>query len=147
VTQFNWRAAALVAAVAVGSASLFVRAADEAKPAGDAPKTAAKTAEGEKKEAKKPAKLTKPWSQLTTLSEDQSSKIRDIHAKALAETKAIEEKEHADILALLTDAQKSELSSQVDAEAAAKKAAAPKKEKTAAKEGDAAKPAPATKAP
>jgi len=147
VTRFNWKSAALVAAVAVGSASLFVRAADEAKPAaGDAPK-AAKAAEGEKKEAKKPAKLTKPWSQLTSLSEDQSGKIREIHAKAVAETKAIEEREKSDIMALLTDAQKSELKSLAEADAAAKKAAAPKKEKAAAKEADAAKPVAGAKAP
>jgi hypothetical protein len=144
VTRLNWQAAALVAVVAVGSASLFVRAADDAKPA--PAKAAAKAADGEKKE-KKPAKLTKPWSELTTLSEDQSNKIRDIHAKALAERKAIEDKEEADIMALLTDAQKSELKSIAEADAAAKKAAAPKKEKAAAKEGDStAKPA-ATKAP
>ena len=50
-------------------------------------------------------------------------------------------------MALLTDAQKSELKSVAEADAAAKKAAAPKKEKAAGKEGDStAKPA-ATKAP
>lgn len=144
--RFNWKTAALVAAVAVGSASLFVRAADEAKPASDAPK-AAKAGDGEKKEAKKPAKLTKPWSQLTTLSEDQSNKIREIHAKALAEQKAIDEREKAEITALLTDAQKIELKSLADTDTAAKKAATPKKEKAAAKEGDTAKPAAAAKAP
>jgi hypothetical protein len=146
MTRFNWKSAALAAAVAVGSVSMFVRAADEAKPAGDAPKAETKAAEGEKKEARKPAKLNKPWGQLTSLSEDQSSKIRAIHAKALAETKAIEEREKAEIMALLTDAQKAELKSAAEADAAAKKAAAPKKEKAVLKDGDAAKPA-ASKAP
>jgi len=145
--RLNWKAAALVAAVAVGSASFYVRAADEAKPATGAPTApkAAKAEGGEKKE-KKPAKLTKPWSELTSLSEDQSSKIREIHAKSLAERKAIEDKEEADIMALLTDAQKTELKSIAESDAAAKKAAAPKKDKAAAKEGDTAKPA-STKAP
>ena len=146
MSRSDWKVAALVAAMAVGSASTFVRAADEAKPASGEAKAAAKAADdaGEKKEGKKLARLTKPWNQLT-LTEEQSTKIREIHAKALAEQKAIEEREKSDIMALLTDAQRSELKALADAEAAAKKAA-PKKEKAAPKDGDAAKPA-ATKAP
>ena len=147
MSRLNWKAAALVAAMAVGSGSMLVRAADEAKPASGAAPKSAKAGDGEKKE-KKPAKLTKPWSELTTLSEDQANKIREIHAKSLAERKAIEDKEEADIMALLSDSQKNELKSIAEADAAAKKAAAPKKEKAAAKEGEStAKPAAATKTP
>src|SRR5262245_22479103 len=57
----------------------------------------------------KPIKLVQPWSKLTTLNDEQKTKLNDIHQKALAEIKAIHEKEEADCMALLTDAQKSEL--------------------------------------
>jgi Spy/CpxP family protein refolding chaperone len=61
----------------------------------------------------KPAKkgggrLTQPWSKISTLSDEQKTKIREIHAKAVADKKAIDDKERADILALLTDEQKTE---------------------------------------
>jgi Spy/CpxP family protein refolding chaperone len=54
----------------------------------------------------KAAKLVKPWSELSDLTDDQRSKIAEIHAKALADVKAIHEKEQQDILALLTAEQK-----------------------------------------
>jgi Spy/CpxP family protein refolding chaperone len=135
----TWSAAALAAAVALGSVTMFVRAADEPKPAAaDAPKaeTKAAAAEGEKKKpAKQPAKLVKPWSGLTSLSDDQSAKIRAIHRKALDEINVIKAREEQEITALLTDAQKSELKALVEADNAAKKAATPKK--ATAKSGDA----------
>ncbi len=55
-------------------------------------------------------KLTKPWSELKDLTDDQKSKILDVHAKALDDIKAIHEKEKEDIMALLTDDQKKEVS-------------------------------------
>ena len=142
----TWSAAALAAAVALGSVTMFVRAADEAKPAADAPKaeTKAAAAEGEKKKpAKQPARLVKPWSGLTSLSEDQSAKIRAIHRKALDEINAIKAREEQEITALLTDAQKAELKALVEADNVAKKAAT---KKAPAKSGDAPakEPAPAT---
>jgi hypothetical protein len=57
----------------------------------------------------KPIKLVQPWSKLTTLNDDQKTKLNDIHQKALAEIKAIRDKEETDCMAVLTDAQKSEL--------------------------------------
>jgi hypothetical protein len=57
----------------------------------------------------KPIKLVQPWSKLTTLNDDQRTKLNDIHQKALAEIKAIRDKEETDCMAVLTDAQKSEL--------------------------------------
>jgi Spy/CpxP family protein refolding chaperone len=54
-------------------------------------------------------KLTKPWNELTDLTDDQKAKIEAIHARALEEAKTIRDKEKTDIEALLTDDQKKEL--------------------------------------
>jgi hypothetical protein len=53
-------------------------------------------------------RLVKPWSQMTSLTDEQKGKIADIHAKANAAKKEIEAKERADILSLLSDEQKAE---------------------------------------
>jgi Spy/CpxP family protein refolding chaperone len=50
-----------------------------------------------------------PYNKLTTLTADQKTKITEIHHKALADKKAIEDKEEADIMALLTPEQKADL--------------------------------------
>lgn len=55
------------------------------------------------------SRLPQPWSKLTTLTTEQVNKITDLHRNALAAAKAIENKERADIVALLTDEQKIEL--------------------------------------
>lgn len=73
------------------------------------------------------------WAKLTTLSPETKIKIKEIHDKALDEKKAIDNKEEADILALLSDEQKLELQKVKEDEAAAKKAMADKK-KDGAKE-------------
>jgi hypothetical protein len=126
VIRKKWQAAAIIAAMAAGSTSLFVRAAYEAKPSTDAPKKAA-AADGEKKMPKKSARLVKPYSELKSLSPDQAEKIVAIHRKALDEINAIKDKEEKDILALLSDAQKAELKALDESDTVAKKAAAPKK--------------------
>ena len=59
--------------------------------------------------APKAIKLVQPWSKLTTLTDDQKTQINDIHVRANTEVKTIRDKEEADIMALLTDAQKAEL--------------------------------------
>src|SRR5262245_14696496 len=69
----------------------------------------------------KPIKRDKPSSKLNSHSDDQKTKINDLHQKALAEIKAIRDKEEADCTALLTDAQKTELKKIEDAEKAAAK--------------------------
>jgi hypothetical protein len=68
------------------------------------------------------AKLTKPWSELTDLSDEQKAQIAAVHAKALEETKAIRDKETADIDAVLTDDQKKELTALEAKTAAGRKA-------------------------
>jgi hypothetical protein len=55
------------------------------------------------------ARLTQPWSKMTTLTNEQVNQIADIHRKTLADVKAIEAKERTDIVALLTDEQRIEL--------------------------------------
>jgi Spy/CpxP family protein refolding chaperone len=97
----------------------FVAVRAEDKPADESKKDVAK------------AKVVQPWSKLSGLTDDQKAKIKEIHAKANDEIKAIKEKEKADIMALLTDEQKEELKKAMEAEATAKKtkAAAPTDEK------------------
>ena len=66
-------------------------------------------------EKKRPGgRLTQPWSKIESLSDDQKTQIRAIHAKAVADKKAIDEKERADILALLNDEQKAEAQKLID---------------------------------
>jgi Spy/CpxP family protein refolding chaperone len=54
-------------------------------------------------------KLTKPWSDLTSLTDDQKTKLQDIHKKAMEEKKAIEQREHEESVGVLNDDQKKEL--------------------------------------
>ena len=109
-SRLGWTGA--LAALAVGSAVMIARVSPvDAAPAAD----------------KKPAasvKLTKPWSELASLSDEQKTKIHEIHVKALAQVSEIEKQEKADCMAVLTDAQKTELK---DATAKDRKDAAIKK--------------------
>lgn len=50
-----------------------------------------------------------PYNKLSNITDEQKQKINDIHRKANAERKAIDDKEEADVMAVLTDAQKAEL--------------------------------------
>jgi hypothetical protein len=127
------------AALVIGSSLLTARAAfaaeKEAKPAAGKPAAAevkgdAKGGEakpGDKPGAASTVKLVKPWSDLTTLTEEQKQKIDAIHKKALAETSVINKKEKDDITALLTDAQKAELK-ELSSKAKKATAATPKKD-------------------
>lgn len=53
-------------------------------------------------------RLTRPWSQMTDLTDDEKKKILEIHGKAAEQIRQIQEQEHKDILALLTEDQKKE---------------------------------------
>jgi Spy/CpxP family protein refolding chaperone len=101
---------ACLGAAAILSASVLVVADDATTQPAEAPQAA------------KHAKLTKPWSELTDLNDDQKAKIAAVHAKALEETKAIRDKETADIDAVLTDDQKKELTALEAKTAASRKA-------------------------
>lgn len=84
-----------------------------------------------KKESKsaeaRPVRLTKPWNRLASLSDEQKQKINAIHRKAVAEKKAIEEREKSDIVALLDDRQKAELATIEEKEAVDRKVKAGRK--------------------
>ena len=54
-------------------------------------------------------KVPAPYNLLTDLSDDQESKIKDIHSEILDEQKQLKQKEHDEIAAVLTDDQKKEL--------------------------------------
>lgn len=146
MNKFNWGAAAL-AVVLAGAA--FVIAADDAKPEA-APQADAVTAADEASERPdkradkkaKPVRLTKPWKMLTSLSEEQRTQIAQIHRKAIDEIKVIEAREREEIMAVLSDEQKSELTALMEQEAAARKAKRPSSRKRGAEGGG--KPAPDT---
>jgi len=137
------------AALVLGSSLIVgqvrsVGAADAKAGAGGAPN--AKPAAADAAES---VKLTKPWSEIKSLTADQKAKINGIHTKANAQVNAIHKQEQADILALLSDAQKAEYN-QVLAqdrkeanERRAARTAAAKEEKAdpSNKAGDAAKDA------
>ena len=106
-------------------ASVFV-AADETSSPGKSEAGAQPAANKEAKPAgraeARAVRLTKPWKDLHSLSDDQKRQINQIHRKAVAEIKAVEQKEKDDIMALLNDQQKAELSAMLEQEAAARKA-------------------------
>jgi hypothetical protein len=64
--------------------------------------------EASERKANRPVKLVKPWSEITSLSEEQKSQIDQIHKEALAEIRTIRAKEREQILAVLSDDQKRE---------------------------------------
>jgi Spy/CpxP family protein refolding chaperone len=115
-----------------------VRADDTAKKDSGAAKAAAQPAA--KKETKssaqaeaKPVRLTKPWRDLTSLTDEQKQKINQIHRKSVADVKAIEQRERDEITALLNDQQKAELNALTEKEAAERKTKAAEKTKAGAK--------------
>ena len=99
--------------------SKAVQAADGARKS----EKSAKSQAGAKGQARA-ARLTKPWRDMSSLSEDQKKQIADIHRKAVQDKNVIEEREKADIMALLNDQQKGELKTMQEKEAAERKARA-----------------------
>ena len=92
----KWSLAIALCGALVLSAFVTVRAADSASDA---------TSDD------KPIKLVQPWNKLSSLSDEQKTKINEIHKKALADINQIRKQEQADIMALLSEEQKSELKS------------------------------------
>ena len=95
-SRFAWMGAAAV--LSVGAAVLVSQV--HGAPDEKAPTAAVAAAD---------VKLTKPWSELTSLTSEQKIRIHDVHTKATAQISAIEKQEKADIMALLNDQQKTEL--------------------------------------
>lgn len=54
-------------------------------------------------------RLTRPWNQLTDLTDDEKKKILELRGKAEEEIRQIRDRERKDILALLTEDQKKEV--------------------------------------
>lgn len=79
---------------------------------------------GQDKEERPKARLVKPWSQMTTLSVDQKEKITQIHADANEAMRKIRERERADIMALMTEENKTELTALMETDRAEQKARA-----------------------
>jgi hypothetical protein len=92
--------------------------------AGTAAAPQAASAKSEARPETRGGRLTRPWRDLPSLSEEQKKQITAIHRKAVQETNAIEEREKADIMALLNEQQKSELKSIQEKDAAERKARA-----------------------
>jgi hypothetical protein len=95
------------------AAVVFVRAAEPA---------------GEKPRKQGMGRLTQPWSKISGLSDEQKTRIREIHGKAVAEINAIRERENADIMALLTDEQKAEAQKLIDEQRKSRPAASAAKD-------------------
>ena len=87
--------------------------------------SATKAADAEAKPARgaqaRQVRLTKPWSGLASLSDEQKRQINQIHRKAVAEKRAVDKRERDDIMALLNDQQKAELTAMEEKQEAARK--------------------------
>ena len=113
MNRIHWMLA--LGAMIVLSTSALVMSADEMKERA-APATKPSS-----------ARLFTPYSRMTSLTDEQKTKIRDIHKDVLAEIRKINEKQAADIAALLTDEQKKELK-ELEEKASADAKKAPAKE-------------------
>ena len=122
----------VAAFVAVLAGSVCLAADEPAKSASSDKSSAAQGAAASEKSAKsekgqaqaRTARLTKPWKDLASLTDEQKKQIAEIHRKSVQDQKVIEEREKADIMALLNDQQKSELKAMQDKETAERKAKA-----------------------
>jgi hypothetical protein len=70
-------------------------------------------------------RLFAPYSKMASLTDEQRTKIREIHRKMLADIREIERKQSEEIAALLNDDQKKEMRELEAKEAAGKKTAKP----------------------
>src|SRR5690606_33341905 len=101
----------MVVVFAALMAASLVALAEEGQQAGEATKAALKEQQRESKAQEKAMKEVRflPYKQLKSLSEEQKSQIAEIHARYLAEKRKLEEQEDAEIRALLTAEQVSEV--------------------------------------
>ena len=90
-------------------------------------------------------KLTKPWSEVADLTDDQKQQLYEIHEDYKAKLKALDVEEREQSEAVLTDAQKAALGEKADADKADKKIKAAE-QRAALKEAKAAKEAAAKEA-
>jgi hypothetical protein len=124
-SSLRWVAAPALALMVAGSVWAAAPAAgksDNKNAGGATPATKAQPAAGAARRTSASAKVTKPWSLIASLTDDQKDKIRTIHRKALDEVNAIQAKEKQEIMALLSDAQLAEMKDALAKDAAEKKA-------------------------
>ncbi len=76
------------------------------------PADGAKKESAEKADKPKKLRLVKPWSDLSTLNDEQKAKISEIHAEYVEKINQLREDEEAAIMALLTEDNKAELAKQ-----------------------------------
>jgi hypothetical protein len=113
-----------------GATDAAPKAADAAPKAADEPAAGAAAA-GEaragatQQPAARKVRLTQPWKNMTSLTDEQKAQIAAVHRKAVQEIKQIEQRERAEIMALLSDSQKAELQAITDKAAAERKARKP----------------------
>ena len=69
-------------------------------------------------------RLTKPWSLLTDLTDDQKQQLAAIHADAVEKQKALDAEEESKCMAILSDAQKTALADAQSKEVADRKSKA-----------------------
>ena len=119
------------AAAAAGDDAKPAAASEEAAAAADPAVSAAQSADNDTRKQANKARLTKPWKDLSSLSDDQKTQIAAIHRKAVAEIKQIQQRERDAIMALLNDEQKAELQTLTDKAAAERKTKQPAKAKPA----------------
>lgn len=118
----HWLIALVTAAFVAGSSLAFAaekKKASDAKTA--APVTEKKTEKTDKQDKAKPIKLTRPWNNIASLTDEQKVKIDAIHRKSLEEQKVIKQKEEQDILSVLDDKQKAELTAATEKDTTEKK--------------------------
>lgn len=121
-------AAVLGGTLAFAGAGTLLRADEMAGDAGHADHKPAKVEKAADKNKK--LRLPKRYNDLTGLTDEQRQQIDAIHDKAVADIKAIEERERMDILPLLTPEQKAELT------AADERMSTERKEKAAKKKDE-----------
>lgn len=109
----------VVSAGLIGGVSARLHAADE--KAADVARPAASAATEKAGKKARQVRLTKPWNQIASLSDEQKGKIAEIHKKAVADTKQIEAREREDIMAVLTDEQKAEVNAMTEKATAERK--------------------------
>jgi Spy/CpxP family protein refolding chaperone len=108
--------AALTLALAFGGSAALLHAQAVPSDASSDKKPAAKVT--------RVPRVTGVWAKMGSLTPEQKTQIANIHKQTLAEKKKLDEKEQADIMALLNDEQKVELA-KINEDAAAAKRKAP----------------------
>jgi hypothetical protein len=118
---------AMMVAMVIGFA--MVTHAEESASDVDKPKSekAEKAAKADKPEQPKTYRLIAPYNKLPSLTDEQQERLKAIHGRYLEQIKVLQQQEKDEMMAVLTDEQKSELQQIDEQEKAARKAQAAEK--------------------